>query len=170
MKKLSEYAEARGVSYETIRQSVARYAKELEGHVMETEAGRMIDEYAEDFLDRRRRGHPVAAIMEANKVDLERMKYELEEARAAGEKARQMILELQQQIIQDKDRIADLISEQKGMIEDKAAAEANKAIAEARLQDQTSRISDLEKQLAEERSEVESYVRTLFGLYRKMKK
>lgn len=63
MKTIRELAQECNVSYEAIRRSVSRYSKDLTGHITQEPGGKKLylDEYAQTFLQERRRLHPVVA-------------------------------------------------------------------------------------------------------------
>ena len=54
MISLAEYAEQQHVSYEAVRQQVARYQNELDGHIVRQGRKRLLDDVAIEFLDSHR--------------------------------------------------------------------------------------------------------------------
>ena len=54
---IKEFAEDQKVSYEAIRKQLVRYQKELKDHISVTGRTQYLDEWAVDFLKKRRREH-----------------------------------------------------------------------------------------------------------------
>lgn len=54
MLSLTEYAEQQHISYEAVRQQVARYQNELDGHIVRQGRKRLLDDVAIEFLDSHR--------------------------------------------------------------------------------------------------------------------
>ena len=68
MISVTQYAESRGVSGPAVRRQLARYAKELEGHVITSGRKRMLDDEAVAFLDQHRMQRTV--IVDGEEVSL----------------------------------------------------------------------------------------------------
>lgn len=73
-----EYARIHNVSYEAVRRQVARYAHELEGHVIKDGRQQFLDEEAVAFLDERRQKNPVVIYQESKDEELARLRAEKE--------------------------------------------------------------------------------------------
>ena len=61
---LKDYAKQNNISYEAVRKQVARYKKELEGHIIKDNRTQFLDEEAVAFLDARREKSPVVIIQQ----------------------------------------------------------------------------------------------------------
>ena len=59
---LKDYAREHHISYEAVRKQVARYKKELDGHLIRDGRQQFLDEEAVAFLDAKRAKNPVAII------------------------------------------------------------------------------------------------------------
>ncbi len=77
---LKDYAKQNNITYEAVRQQVARYKDELQEHIIKDGRQQFLDEEAVAFLDARRQKNPVVIIqqdkdelIEALKADKERL-------------------------------------------------------------------------------------------------
>ena len=169
---IKEYARINNVSYEAVRRLIDRYQDELKGHIHKQGRTRFLDTEAVSFLDEKRKKNPVI-IQEQNKDE------ELERIREENSNLKTMLLEAQKQII-------DLQKEGVKMLEAKAnynalllektkqeaeLLEATKNLSEAKitLQEQEAELKDKEKKLQEAEAEANSYQKSFFGLYKKVK-
>lgn len=174
MVTLKELARQKGVTYESVRRLVKKYERDLQGHILMREDGaRLLDPEAVAFLTERRR---------INNIVVAKAEEAGEEAAAANEKieelrekllaAQKEIMTLQQARLSDQARIIALQDEVKLGIEAKAeydAAQAARTAAEARAEElQRQRDAD-RQQLDQAKAELESFVPSLFGFYRKKK-
>lgn len=76
---LKEYAEQKGISYEAVRQQVARYRDELGDHVVVDGRQMFLDEEAVAFLDERRQKNPVVMIQESKDEAIEALRADREQ-------------------------------------------------------------------------------------------
>lgn len=73
---MRDYANQCGVSYEAIRRQVARYKKDLGGHIEKRGRIQVLDDWAVDFLNARRRGNPVVVAQVDLQVQLQQLQAE----------------------------------------------------------------------------------------------
>ena len=69
MISVKQYAESRGISGTAVRKQLARYAEELEGHIVVTSRRRMLDDEAVAFLDQHRQPKTLVIDGEATLAD-----------------------------------------------------------------------------------------------------
>ena len=117
-----EYAKKWEISYEAVRKSVARYKKELEGHIIKQHRKSYLDDYAVTFLDEHREIKTVTVVDGSSVKEIERLKEEIKakELAWANERA-----ELRNQIADLKEEKTQLLLESKTK-EDAAAAEVER--------------------------------------------
>lgn len=75
---IRDYAEQKRVTYEAVRQQVARYRDELKEHIVYQGKTQMLDEYAIGFLDERRASNPVVVLDEERKEEIDDLKKQVE--------------------------------------------------------------------------------------------
>lgn len=75
---LRDYAEQKNISYEAVRQQVARYKVELEGHVIKDGRQRFLDEEAVAILDGKRNKSPVTIIQQNKDDEIEALRQQKE--------------------------------------------------------------------------------------------
>lgn len=139
MLTIREYAKTRNVAYESVRKQVKRYAKELKGHTVK-DGATMLDDYAMDFLDKHRMKREVSIVQEP---DAEETAQEITNLRAEIEQLKQKLVDAQTEIIKAKDETLATHSKYQELLE------RNQLLLEQK---------DIELQ---------TYHKTIFGLYRK---
>lgn len=122
---LKEYARIKSVSYEAVRQQIARYREELGDHVVKDGRQQFLDEEAVAFLDERRQKNPVVIYQENKDEELERLRTEcqqlLEELNGAKDR-----------IIAQQDKLYELAaSEQKMLLLESTSKAAEERAARA---------------------------------------
>lgn len=160
---LKQYADKKEISYEAVRKLVKRHEKDLAGHIVIRSGVRYLDEEAIRILQERRRTSPVVVRVEDQSEELDILRRKLEEAKTE-------IMKLQQARIADQARIIALQDEVKLGIEAKAefdAAQAARTAAEARAEELQRQHDADRQQLDQAKAELESFVPSLFGFYRK---
>ena len=158
MLSIQEYATKQKVSYEAVRKQIKRYSKELEGHITKQNRKQYIDDFAEKFLTEKRQQSPII-IVEQSKNE------ELAETKAQIENMKTTIMELQAQLNNSKDMLLELQNEKMTLIEERGKNQLlleMKEKSEQELQEAKTKITEMEK-------EVNSYQKTIFGLYKKVK-
>lgn len=146
---IREYAAKQHISYEAVRKQLKRYSRELEGHLVKQNRTQFLDEYAVQFLDEKRKHNPVI-VMEHSKSE------ELESVKQENEELKNRIIELQSMVMALQEEEVSLIEERgKNQLLVEMKEKSDKELEEMKV-----RLSEAEK-------EVQSYHRTVFGLYRK---
>jgi chromosome segregation ATPase len=161
---MQEYANKHHISYEAVRKQVKRYGKELEGHITRQNRTQYLDDFAVGFLTEKRQQSPIIIVEKAKEEELAESKKQIESLKAT-------IMELQSQLNTSKDRILELQEEKMGLIEERGKNQlllemkdkADRELSATRVQ-----VAELEKQVNIYQTEVNSYHKTLFGLYRKV--
>lgn len=93
MKTIREFAEEQHVSYEAIRKQLSVYSMDLKGHIVKKGRVQYLDEFAIEFLRKKRRDNPVIVEVQDNREEMEQLK-------ADNEKLKNQIMLLQQQLIE----------------------------------------------------------------------
>jgi len=138
MKSVKEYAKSHRISYEAVRKQVARYENELSGHIIKKNRTRYLDDFAVAFLDERRNSSPIINLSEEVKEE----SVKNEELQAENKQLLYKIAQLQEQLLEaEKEKV-------KGI----------EASAKLHL---------LEEKVAQLEAENATFVRTIFGLYKK---
>lgn len=171
---IKDFAEAEGVSYEAIRQSVMRYKDEMQGHVFQRNRVTYLDETAVEYLKKRRRVSPVVIHREDRQAEDRAIREQLESLRSRYELSQEKLVaalehsqELQEQVRQIEEKS---LTTEKQLAESKAVADVAKVRADA-LQMKSdaleARLADAEARAKAAEEEAGSYERGLFGFYRK---
>jgi len=138
MISIKEYARINNVSYEAVRQQVARYREDLGEHVVKDGRQQFLDDVAVAFLDERRQKNPVVMYQADKDEELERLREEcqrlLEELNGAKNR-----------IIAQQDRLYELAASEQKML----LLEATSKAAEERA-DQAEERACAAEQKAEE--------------------
>ena len=95
---LKEYARIKSISYEAVRQQVARYREELGEHLIKDGRQQYLDEEAVAFLDERRQKNPVVIYQENKDEELERLRENYQATLEALSDARERIIAQQDKI------------------------------------------------------------------------
>ena len=174
---LKQFAEDQGISYEAVRRAVKRHGDKLNGHIIENDGVRYLDEEAVKILKERRRESPIV-------VQTMDQGEEIRELTAQIESLRAQLMQAQNELLSSKDRIIALQDEVKAGIEDKTKyqllltdnEEQKRKLrdAEADLDSEKEMRQYLQrqneeqgKQIEELRKEADSYEKSWFGFYRK---
>ena len=97
---IKDYAKKTGVTYEAVRQQIANYKEELKDHIKVINRVKNLDEYAENFLDERRRINPVTVYTTERKDELQRLADQ-------NQVLMQKVMELQDQLIKGQDLLLE---------------------------------------------------------------
>ena len=138
MKSVKEYAKSHRISYEAVRKQVARYENELSGHIIKKNRTRYLDDFAVAFLDERRNSSPIINLSEEVKEE----SVKNEELQAENKQLLYKIAQLQEQLLE-------------------AEKEKVKGI------EASAKLPLLEERVAQLEAENATFVRTIFGLYKK---
>ena len=100
---IKEYAKARGVSYEAVRQTIKRHAADLEGHITVPGDGRakQLDEEAIELLDLWRGGSPYVIMTTEQSEEVQRL-------RAENDALKNKVMILQEQLLNERQGAASL--------------------------------------------------------------
>ncbi len=146
---LKDYATRNNVSYEAVRKQVARYKKELEGHIIKDNRTQFLDEEAVAFLDSKREKSPII-VMQQDKD--ERIKGLEEENK--GLLQRVVILQEKQLQLQEELTAQKLLAaktseaEERATVAEQKAAEMEIALTSAEEENKT--LSDVAEINAQE--------------------
>lgn len=177
VQSIKQFAENQNVSYEAIRKQIVRYSKELNGHIIRKNRTQFLDEWAVDFLKKKRRENPVILMNTDVSEENERLREQIETLKT-------QLLTAQNELLASQKRIIDLQDEAKKTLEDRARytalLEDNKEKEEKltalsrQIQTQQTEsdklretIANIEKERDEAQTEAQSFIRSIFGLYRK---
>lgn len=171
MLSIAEYSKSRRVSQTAVRRQLKTYAAELEGHIIETVKCKMLDDEAVSILDSHRM--PREIIIEQAESE---MKKELDDLRARLDLMKDRAQDLQSQVMKLQDHIIALQNEKTDLLvdqtekrlliesKDKEAADLHERIESM---DQENR--SLQSRLDEAEREANSYIKTWYGRYKKIK-
>lgn len=162
---IREYAKQKGVSYEAIRKQIARYKDDLDGHLIREKRSILLDDFAVEFLDDRRRESPVIVLNESEKESVERLKAQLEAVKNELIATQKTVITLQEEkqlMIEAKTKY-DLLLE--------SNTEQQKTIDDLRqnLQDAKEETKKIRKERDKATAEAKSFRKSVFGFYRKVK-
>lgn len=115
---IKQYAKDKGVTYEAVRQQVVRYKKDLDGHVFKERRTQYLDDYAIDFLDKKRAENPIVIIEADKDAEIERLERE-------NKRLLIKIAELQESLLIEKDQVK-LLQQQKIDLLEQAKEEQSK--------------------------------------------
>jgi chromosome segregation ATPase len=171
---MREYSRLRAVTYEAVRAQVARYNKELEGHITKENGSKklMLDDWAIKFLDKHRQQRTV--VMKASTDETEKELIRL----------RERVEQLQAELFATNKELIELHKSREKLIEDNARNEALLMIADKEhdqleqtrqelskanttIEVQVKELDATKKELDTKQTELNKYHKTLFGLYRK---
>lgn len=192
MVTIRDYATSHHVSYEAIRSQVARFKDELEGHIIMQNRTQLLDDWAVNFLNQKRREHPFTVMNDDRRAEIEALEAQVESLKA-------LVAQVQEERNKAQLKIQQLQEDAMTFLEEKVKHqlvlqeyEANKAqlidaltrtaAAEARLEEVQKRADTAETTAREERERsnklqqerddalVESlrYQKSWFGFYRKV--
>ena len=148
---IKQYAESQNVTYEAVRKQIVGYGEELKDHIVRKGRTQYLDEWAVEFLTKRRRENPVILLSQDKDEAIELLKSQVETLRV-------QLMTAQNELLKEKDRIIELQDEAKKTIEDRARytalLEDNKA-KEEKLKEVESQISEIRKESEDLSREIE---------------
>ena len=149
---LKEYARIKSISYEAVRQQVARYRDELGEHLIKDGRQQYLDEEAVAFLDERRQKNPVVIYQENKDEELERL-------REIYQATLEALSDARERIIAQQDKIYELgAADQKIML---LEAESKVAEAERAQLERELRASEEQRAAAEQHAQAAEDVATI---------
>lgn len=96
MQTIREYAREHGITYEAVRAQIARYRKDLEGHIITGGRSMYLDDTAVQFLDKKRMNNPVVVRQETERTDNENLKAQVDALKNELLAAQKKIIEVQE--------------------------------------------------------------------------
>ena len=155
---IKQYAESQNVTYEAVRKQIVGYGEELKDHIVRKGRTQYLDEWAVEFLTKRRRENPIILLSQDKDEAIEAMKQQIETLRVQLMTAQNELLKSQDERLKAQDRIIELQDEAKKTIEDRARytalLEDNKA-KEEKLKEAGDQIGDLSRQIESIQKEAE---------------
>ncbi len=116
---IKEYAKKKKVTYEAVRKQIQKYKdNELKDHIVHQGRTQYLDEYAVDFLDKRRKESPIMVRQTDRDDEIQRLQNE-------NKALLVKVAELQDALIREKDVTAALRAEQIALLEQKQEKEGN---------------------------------------------
>lgn len=138
MISFKEYADSHRITYESVRKQVKRYKQDLTGHITVQNRKQYLDDYAVEFLNKRRNKNTVTIL----NAEAEAESVKNEELQAENKQLLYKIAQLQEQLLE-------------------AEKEKVKGI------EASAKLPLLEEKVAQLEAENATFVRTIFGLYKK---
>ena len=105
MQTIKEYAKNNGVTYEAIRKQIKTYELELREHIMKNGRTQYLDDYAVDFLNKKRANNTIIVAQADKDEEIKRLENE-------NKALLLKVAELQEQLLKEKDEVK-LLQEQK---------------------------------------------------------
>lgn len=190
---IREYAKKHGISYEAVRKQISNYRTDLDGHITTDGKTKYLDDFAVEFLDKRRRSNPVVVLRQSEREETELLRDQVEALKNELLTTQKRVIELQsenQLMIEAKvkyDLLLESNTEKQKQIEDlkteirdvrDAEKSARAAGEEAKretdqLRKETEEAKKSAEKLKKERDaaakEAKSYRKSIFGLYKRVK-
>ena len=154
---IKQYAQSQHISYEAVRKQVASYKHELQDHIVRKGRTQYLDEWAIEFLTKRRRESPVIVLEQSKDETIADLKEQIDSLRV-------QLMAAQNELLKSKDHIIELQEESRKSLE----AQTRYA---ALLEDNESKdeqIRELTEQRDAAEKEARSYQPSWFGLYKKV--
>ena len=181
---IKQYAESQNVTYEAVRKQIVGYGEELKDHIVRKGRTQYLDEWAVEFLTKRRRENPIILLSQDKDEEIEALRDQVESLRSKLLNAQNELLKSQEERLKAQDRIIELQDEAKQTLEDRTKYTAlleDNQLKEEKLKDAENQveglrrqaeadrkqIEDLQKERDEARTEAQSYTKSFFGFYRR---
>lgn len=154
---IKQYAQSQHISYEAVRKQVASYKQDLQDHIIRKGRTQYLDEYAVEYLTKRRRESPVIVLEQSKDETIADLKEQIDALRV-------QLMTAQNELLKEKDRIIQLQEENQKSLESQTKYAA--------LLEENDTMSEQIRELTEQRDaavkEAESYQPSWFGLYKKV--
>ena len=154
---IKQYAQSQHISYEAIRKQVVAYKHDLQDHIIRKGRTQYLDEYAIEFLTKRRRESPVIVLEQSKDETIADLKDQIDALRV-------QLMTAQNELLREKDHIIELQEESRKSLE--AQARYTALLEENESKDE--QIKELTEQRDAAVKEAQSYQPSLFGFYRKV--
>lgn len=112
MQTIREYAKNNGVSYEAIRKQIKTYELELKEHIMKNGRTQYLDDYAVEFLNKKRANNTIIVAQADKDEEIKRLENE-------NKALLLKVAELQDQLLKEKDNVKALQEEKIQLLEQK---------------------------------------------------
>lgn len=112
MQTIREYAKNNGVSYEAIRKQIKTYEVELKDHIMKNGRTQYLDDYAVEFLNKKRANNTIIIAQADKDEEIKRLENE-------NKALLLKVAELQDQLLKEKDNVKALQEEKIQLLEQK---------------------------------------------------
>ena len=112
MQTIKEYAKNNGVTYEAIRKQIKTYEVELKEHIMKNGRTQYLDDYAVDFLNKKRANNTIIVAQADKDEEIKRLENE-------NKALLLKVAELQDQLLKEKDSVKALQEEKIQLLEQK---------------------------------------------------
>lgn len=183
---LKQFADSKSISYEAVRKQVTRFHKELQGHIITKNRTQYLDEWAVSFLSERRRESPIVLLTENQSDKISSLTEQVETLKAQLLKAQDDLIASKNRIISMQDDARQLAEVQanynllleshssqekklRDMESDLMQADLQHEADQARMEELRQEQEDLRKERDDLRNEANSYQKSLFGFYRKVR-
>ena len=154
---IKQYAQSQHISYEAVRKQVASYKQELQDHIIRKGRTQYLDEYAIEFLTKRRRESPVIVMEQSKDETIADLKEQIDSLRV-------QLMAAQNELLREKDHIIELQEESRKSLE--AQARYTALLEDNESKDE--QIRELTEQRDAAQKEASSYQPSWFGLYKKV--
>lgn len=139
---IKQFAESQNVTYEAVRKQIVSYGEDLKDHIIRNGRTQYLDEWAVEFLTKRRKENPVILLSQEKDETIEFLKSQVETLRV-------QLMTAQNELLKEKDRIIELQDEVKKNLEAHvrytALLEDNKA-KEEKLKEAESQITEIKRE------------------------
>ena len=112
MQTIKEYAKNNGVTYEAIRKQIKTYELELREHIMKNGRTQYLDDFAVDFLNKKRANNTIIVAQADKDEEIKRLENE-------NKALLLKVAELQDQLLKEKDSVKALQEEKIQLLEQK---------------------------------------------------
>lgn len=154
---IKQYAQSQHISYEAVRKQVASYKHELQDHIIRKGRTQYLDEYAVEYLSKRRRESPVIVMEQSKDETIADLKEQIDALRV-------QLMAAQNELLREKDHIIELQEESRKSLE----AQTRYAALLEDNESKTEQIRELTEQRDAAEKEARSYQPSWFGLYKKV--
>ena len=154
---IKQYAQSQHISYEAVRKQVASYKHELQDHIIRKGRTQYLDEWAVEFLTKRRRESPVIVLEQSKDETIADLKEQIDSLRV-------QLMAAQNELLREKDHIIELQEESRKSLE--AQTRYTALLEDNESKDE--QIRELTEQRDAAEKEARSYQPSWFGLYKKV--
>lgn len=190
---IREYAKSRNISYEAARKQIARYRETLSDHITTKNRVSILDDFAVEFLDQRRRESPISVIHVEESEVIQALRDQLDALKSELMTTQKQVIDLQkenQKMLSSQvkyDLLAASNTEKQSIIDSLRddVKNARQETEEARKEEKIARqavdvirdqrdeakkeADDARRERDEAINEAKSYRKSIFGFYRKVR-